>query len=360
MIPVRFLGAEGGYQSVETQAIRIQKSLELHCADRVESTLTLLPQDAFRRRGLFRRPPRRELEACLDGTRILVVVKSSLFRGFLDVADLLRDLCRHKGVILVSNPCDGPGADAGDTTDVFSERIADYVFSLSRIQHEAVAATKARDRVLFVGHASRLETANRLVPRETVRKVIWENPIHHNPHYDPRKVGMPRERYQELEDALEALLSARGASLVFIDAWRETQTYEEWERSMLDADIAMECKVLGNRYIDYQAQKPAVKVLNYMSLGLPVVCDSLPAYRDLGGDGEELLFADTLDDWERQMTRLLDDRDLRARLGDAARKAAEAFSIENIARRYAGFFEQMAAGEPSVGGTGRRLGMERT
>jgi glycosyltransferase involved in cell wall biosynthesis len=177
--------------------------------------------------------------------------------------------------------------------------------------------------------------------RDPVRRVIWENPVHHNPRYDARKAGMPREMYQELEDMLKALLASRGASLVFIDAWRETQSYEEWERTMLDSDVAVECKALGASYVDYQAQKPAVKVLNYMSLGLPVICDSLPAYRDLGEDGKELLFADSLDAWRTRMTRLLDDAALRARLGEAARAASEPFRIENVARRYVEFFERI-------------------
>ena len=117
---------------------------------------------------------------------------------------------------------------------------------------------------------------------------------------------------------------------------------------MLDADIAIECKALGSQYIDYQSQKPAVKVLNYMSLGLPVVCDSLPAYRDLGEEGKELLFADTLEEWRSQLTRLLDDLDLRVRLGEAARKAAEPYSIDRVCERYMDFFERITSG-PAVG-----------
>jgi glycosyltransferase involved in cell wall biosynthesis len=153
---------------------------------------------------------------------------------------------------------------------------------------------------------------------------------------------MPRERYQELEDAVQALLAKHGAELVFIDAWRETQSYEEWEAMMLGSDIAMECKSLGS-YVDYQSQKPAVKVLNYMSLGLPVVCDSLPAYRDLGENEKELLFADTLEEWLRQLGRLLGDEGLRGRLGEAARRAAEPWSIDNVVRRYMELFESMVA-----------------
>ncbi len=354
MVAVRFVGAQGGYQSIETQAIRIHRSLERWGADRVKSSLSLLPQDYFRPRGLFRRLPIRAMEEILEGIQILVIVKWSLFHGFLSAACKLRELCRARGVALVSNPCDGPGAEAGDTTDEFSEEIADWVFALSRVQEQTLSQRRGGRGVLYVGHASRTEGGNYLVPRPVVRQVVWENPVHHNPRYDQRKAGMPRERYQELEDMLAELLRSRGASLVFSDAWRETQSYEDWERILLASDVAIECKALGRRYIDYQAQKPAVKVLNYMSLGLPVICDSLPAYRDLGEDGKELLFADSLEEWRAQMTRLLDDYELRVRLGEAARKAAEPYRIENVTRRYVEFFEQIASGLPGAGPGGPR------
>lgn len=343
MIQVRFVGADGRFQSIETQAVRIHKGLADFAADRVQSRLSLLPRDYFLPGGLLRKLPLRAMGALLDDVEILVVVKSSLFREFLRAAVRLKDLCRERGVYLVSNPCDGPGADGGDTADAFSEKIADYVLAVSRRQAEALAARRPAEQVLLVGHASRIETTKRLVPRPAVKRVIWENPIHHDPRFDARKVGMPRERFQELEDMIRTVLASRGAELVFIEAWRETQTYEEWERIMLDSDIAIECKALQGQYVDYQSQKPAVKVLNYMSLGLPVICDPLPAYRDLGEQDKELLFADTLAGWMDQLTRLLDDHELRVRLGAGAHKAAEPYGIEKICGRYAGFFAAMLA-----------------
>lgn len=341
MIHVRFVGAEGKYQSIETQAVRIHAHLERAASGRVKSQLSLLPQDFFVRKGLLRRVPVREMEALLEGVDVLVVVKSSLFRDFLRVAPQWKESCRKRGVVLASNPCDGPGADGGDTSDLFTEQVADYALAVSRMQAEAIALKRPKEEVLLVAHASRLESGNCVEYRDSVQQVIWENAIHHNPRYDARKVGMPREKYQELEDMLQGVLAKRGARLVFIEAWRETQSYPEWERMMLESDIGIECKALGSQYVDYQSQKPAVKVLNYMSLGLPVLCDSLPAYRELGENGKQLVFADTVDEWRSQLTRLLDDKGLRQRLGQAAKKAAEPFSIDNICRRYADFFEAM-------------------
>lgn len=340
MIRIRFIGAAGKYQSIETQAVRIHESLGRFGAGVVESELILLPQERFVRKGIFKKIPLKAMEELVAGIDALVVVKSSLFKDFVKVAPTLHGLCRQRGVVLFSNPCDGPGADGGDTRDIFSEEVADYVFAVSRLQKEAIAERRKADEVLLVEHASRLETTRRIQYRHPVRKVIWENAIHRNPRYDQRKVGMPRERYQELEDTLQAILRERGAEIVFIDAWRETQTYAEWEAMMLDSDIGIECKSLGSEYVDYQSQKPAVKVLNYMALGLPVICDSLPAYKDLGADGKELLFADTIEDWRRQMLRLLDDAPLRQRLGESAHEAAQRYSIENVTKRYIEFFTE--------------------
>jgi hypothetical protein len=252
-------------------------------------------------------------------------------------------MCRAGRVLLVSNPCDGPGADGGDTTDFFSEEIADYVLAVSRRQKQALALKRAAAEILLVEHASRLERPRRITPRREARKVVWENPVHHNPRYDSRKAGSPRDVYQELEDRLQRLLAARGAELVFIDAWRETQSYEEWEKILLDADIAIEAKALDGQYTEYQLQKPVVKVVNYLSLGLPVICDPLPAYCDLGEDGKQLLFASTLEEWETKLGRLLDDHDLRVRLGEEGWKAAQAYSIDNVCNRYIAFFDDIVA-----------------
>jgi hypothetical protein len=259
-------------------------------------------------------------------------------------------MCQRHEVVLLSNPCDGPGADTGDTSDVFTEKIADYAIAVSRLQAEAIAKKRPANEVFLAGHASRLETSRCLTPREKVRKVIWENAIHRNPRYDQRKVGMPRAKYEELESMIRSTLAKVGAELVFIDAWRETQSYEEWEGMLLDADIAIECKSLGSQYVDYQSQKPAVKVLNYMSLGLPVICDRLPAYRELGEDNKELLFADTIDDWRVQLSRLLEDAGLRRRLGEAARKAAQPYSIDNVVGRYMDFFESILSARVKASG----------
>ena len=352
MIEVRFIGAEGGYQSIETQAIRIQRELALSAPERVRTHLTLLPQNFFQPRGLLRRlpwkaMPWKAMESLCAGMDFVVVVKSSLFWDFTKVASRFREMCHAAKCRLISNPCDGPGADGGDTRDPFSEEIADAVIAISRQQYDDLVSVRHDGRVRLLEHASRLEKDVRIEVRPTVERVVWENPVHHNPRYDPRKAGGSRESLQALEDMLQETAAAHGVELIFIDAWRQTQSYPEWERILLSADIAVECKALHRAYVHYQMQKPAVKVLNYLSLGLPVICDSVPAYLDLGEDDHEMLFADDLETWKSQFTRLLTEPDLRQRLSDAGWRAAQPFQIGQVCARYLEFFEEVLGRRPA-------------
>src|SRR6266850_4609324 len=100
---VRFVGAEGSYQSIETQAVRIHKSFERWGGKRVTSHLSLLSQDFFKRRGLFRQAPHKEMQKLVQGMQIIIVVKTSLFREFLEAAPRFKDMCRQHGALLVSN-----------------------------------------------------------------------------------------------------------------------------------------------------------------------------------------------------------------------------------------------------------------
>lgn len=69
--------------------------------------------------------------------------------------------------------------------------------------------------------------------------------------------------------------------------------------------------------------KSDLKWLEYSSLGIPVIASASPAY-DAIEPGVTGLLARNLSDWEAHLSRLLDDEDLRARLGRAAREEVQA------------------------------------
>ena len=68
--------------------------------------------------------------------------------------------------------------------------------------------------------------------------------------------------------------------------------------------------------------KMAMKALDYMAGGLPMVVSpvGLPA---CAVDEENALFASDEKEWLEKISRLMDDQELRKRLGTAARKAVE-------------------------------------
>ncbi|WP_295402667.1 glycosyltransferase [uncultured Thiocystis sp.] len=79
--------------------------------------------------------------------------------------------------------------------------------------------------------------------------------------------------------------------------------------------------------------KSEIKWLEAAAFGIPSVLSPTAAYRQVLTDGETALFAATVDEWKRQLARLIEDAGLRARIGRAARQLAlERFS-PNVGER---------------------------
>ncbi len=338
---IRFIGASGNYNTVTTQGHRIHEGISGLGEPGVTSDIVLLPGDFF-----WSRIPKWHFRfdetwlALIRDVDIVVIVKCALFRGFDKVASRFKAMCERNNVVLVSSPGDGPGADGRrETTDLLSERIADYVVCISRFQKELFADMRDPSTVMYVGEALRPHDGTVEI-RPEVRKVIWENPPHQDPKFVPARVGIPRTEFIEFETAIRKFCEDRGASLVTLGVWRDQQSDAEWQDALLGADIAIECKSLGKRYSPYQLQKPAIKVQNYLSLGLPVVCDSLPAYVELAKE-TKLLLADSVDEWKRSLTLLFESAELRAEMSAAGRRAASASSIPAVAKLYVSCFEKM-------------------
>jgi glycosyltransferase involved in cell wall biosynthesis len=70
--------------------------------------------------------------------------------------------------------------------------------------------------------------------------------------------------------------------------------------------------------------KCGCKALQYMAVGRPAVVSPVAINREIVRDGENGLWASTLDEWERQLDRLAVDPALRARLAAAGRATVEA------------------------------------
>jgi glycosyltransferase involved in cell wall biosynthesis len=66
--------------------------------------------------------------------------------------------------------------------------------------------------------------------------------------------------------------------------------------------------------------KGGFKTIQYMSAGIPVVASPVGVNRQIIRDGENGLLASTEEEWVRALSRLLEDADLRRRLGQAGRQ----------------------------------------
>ena len=334
MIRVHFLAPQIPLPSIETQAIRLHRGLCEFQPDRIQAEITFLPP------GATAETLASETAGWMPAADILVVVKHHLFENFERASRDLVRAAREHGTLIVSHPCDGVEKGTSSGFGEFTATQSDAVLVLSTAQHEALRRVRAAGDIYQLGHASRVEGHVARCPvGERVENVIWENPVHYNPVEipDPER----RKPYRELENLIRGISERHGARLTIVSAWYPPQPYENWLQTLSTADIAVECKALDRTHAPAQSQKPAVKVLNYLSLGLPVVCDSLPAYRELGEDDQQLLFADTLEEWERQLTRLMEDRALRERLSRSGYQVAQSHRIENVCADLADIFQAL-------------------
>lgn len=94
---------------------------------------------------------------------------------------------------------------------------------------------------------------------------------------------------------------------------------EHYPSLLADFDIAL-APVVDDRF---NRSKSDLKYLEYAMLGLPVVASSAATYTRVVRPGENGLLAGNAKDWIRHLTRLVQEPELRAALGSAARATAE-------------------------------------
>jgi glycosyltransferase involved in cell wall biosynthesis len=81
--------------------------------------------------------------------------------------------------------------------------------------------------------------------------------------------------------------------------------------------------------------KSGLKAITYMAMGIPCVASAVGMARTIIRDGENGLLVRTEDEWVDALRRLIDDPELRRRLGEQAREDAVAnYSTDVIAKQY--------------------------
>jgi glycosyltransferase involved in cell wall biosynthesis len=118
--------------------------------------------------------------------------------------------------------------------------------------------------------------------------------------------------------------------------WSEQTEIEEVQRF----DIG----IMPLRDLPFQRGKSGYKLVQYMACALPLVASPVGVNSEIVTQGETGFLATDEQQWRTALTRLIDDRDLRSRLGQAGRRRAEeSYSLASQAPRLASLFREVAS-----------------
>jgi hypothetical protein len=92
----------------------------------------------------------------------------------------------------------------------------------------------------------------------------------------------------------------------------------------------------------YSRGKEAFKLKEYMAAGLPVVCSPIGHNLEVVEDGLTGFFAASPHEWRARLLQLVEDPELRAEMGKAARAAVQRFDVQAQASRLADCLQAIA------------------
>ncbi|HRP00683.1 MAG TPA: glycosyltransferase, partial [Flavobacteriales bacterium] len=121
-----------------------------------------------------------------------------------------------------------------------------------------------------------------------------------------------------------------------------------WRRDTTElADLgAMDIGIMPLPDDEWAKGKCGLKGLQYMGLGLPTIMSPVAVNSEIITDGVDGFLATTTDEWVEKLTRLVEDADLRRRMGEAARRTVEQrYSVNAWKDRYVQHFDQLLNNE---------------
>lgn len=148
---------------------------------------------------------------------------------------------------------------------------------------------------------------------------------------------------EEFEPILAELLKKRDDVEIRVVSNREPSfkeipyVWRAWSAETEVAEISqIDIGIMPTPDDEWSRGKCALKALQYMSLGIPAICTDMGANRDVVRHGENGFLAKTTEQWLNCFDALIDDRDLREKLGDEARRTVvENYSMEKCAAMFA-------------------------
>lgn len=149
-----------------------------------------------------------------------------------------------------------------------------------------------------------------------------------------------------------AIFSVVGAGLAAnADRFTQMQT-RPWREECEVVDLQeMDIGIMPLPDEDWARGKSGYKLVQYMACGLPVIASPVGANRDIVVDGSSGILASSLDEWRLALEELVNDADLRRRIGaEGRRRAVQAYSLAAHAPRLVEVFRQVTAKGDRRGG----------
>jgi glycosyltransferase involved in cell wall biosynthesis len=244
---------------------------------------------------------------------------------------------------------------------IFTSPKGNWSASTRRRTVERLGATLASADLVIVGNRFLADYAGRYAARvEVLPTVIDTERYRPKEHRDQGKVvvgwigNAVNHRYLDmLSEVLPQLAqTAPGLELLVIsdrDYSMPGVTVENrrWsERSEVDDLLDMDIGIMPLEDNDWTRGKCALKALQYMAAGLPVVCSAVGANREVVSDGVDGYLAADAEQWRRALATLAASADLRARMGRCGRDKVQAeYSIESCAPKLADLLRSMSVVE---------------
>lgn len=139
-------------------------------------------------------------------------------------------------------------------------------------------------------------------------------------------VSKPLRRLCEKYDVVLRIIAGEPMEIEGVKCEFIKWSYEEEIRQLQESHIGI-VPVKDNVWNPW---KFFFKTIQFMSIGLPIVATPIGANNDIVKHGINGFIANNDDEWYNHLQRLIDDRELRRRIGDNARLTAEKdFSLAN-------------------------------
>lgn len=157
---------------------------------------------------------------------------------------------------------------------------------------------------------------------------------------------------EAFEPVLAELIKKRGKDIeIRVVSNREPDfktipyTWRAWSPETEVKEIAeIDIGIMPTPDDEWSRGKCALKALQYMSLGIPAICTDMGANRDVINHGENGFLAKTKEQWLDYFETLIDNTELRLKLGKGARKTVvEHYSMKKCAELFANVVEKTLA-----------------